>query len=526
MTRQLLIAGSVRTPDRILGDAVLVEGTRIAAIGSADDLRSPSTVEVRYSGATIVAGLRDAHMHPVGYTAALQRPSLKTAADFTEICDILADALRRQAPGTAITALRLDDESLAELRLPDRHLLDAVTTDRPILLMRYCGHIAVANTAALDLAGIDRTTRNPAGGVIDHDDRGDPTGVLRETAFEPVTAALRSLSPPITSDHISAALTALATTGLTGVGAMAAIDSGLWGGASSELDVLLEAVARSPITLNVMVIARTPESLRSAADRIARAGARATFVGVKMFSDGSLGGHTAAMHQPFADRPGEIGTDRLDPLWAEEMAQAALDLGGRVAVHAIGDRANGGVLDLMERLIDQGTDSSRLRIEHASVLTETDIGRFGRSGITASVQPAFIASETEWLEKRVGPERILRTYPFRSLSNTGAPLAGGSDSPVEPPHPLLGMATARDRLGLVPTEGLTASEALHLFTAGAAAAIDEEADLAVGSTANLTVLDTDPVAAAPDELRRAEVIATWIDGAEVSVSGNTEAWQS
>ena len=526
MTRRLLIADSIRSTDDQSGDALLIEGDRIVALGDADSLRSPSTNEIRFPGATIIPGLRDAHLHPVGYTAALQRPSLKTAADFTEISDILADALRCQAPGTALTALRLDDESLAEQRLPDRRLLDAVSNDTPILIMRYCGHVAVANTAALELAGIDRTTVTPAGGVIDRDDRGDPTGVLRETAFEPVTRVLQPLTPPITPDQIVEALVALASTGLTGIGAMAATDSCLWGGASSELEVLLEAAIRSPISLRVMVIAPSPESLRSAAERITAAGPRVTFTGVKMFSDGSLGGHTAAMQQPFTDKPDETGTDRLDPAWAEGMAGAALDLGGRVAIHAIGDRANHGVLDLMERLVERGADPARLRIEHASVLAEADIARFGRLGITASIQPAFIASETGWLEKRVGPDRLRRTYPFRSLADAGTRLAGGSDSPVEPPHPLHGMAAARDRLGLVPEEALTPEESFQLFTESAATAIGEEASLAPDMVANLTILDLDPVLATPDELRGARVVGTWVEGAEVRIPKGVRAWQS
>ena len=524
MTRRLLISDSVRTSGEILGNSILLEDDRILATGSAERLQSPSMPVVHLPGATIVPGLRDAHMHPVGYTAALQRPSLEPASNFEELADIVAGALRNQDPGTAITALRLDDESLTEQQLPDRSLLDAVSIDRPILLVRYCGHVAVANTAALDLAGINRTTQDPAGGVIDRDGRGDPTGVLRETAFEPVTAALRPFAPPITTDQIADALTALASTGITGVGAMVATDSGLWGGASSELDALLEAAVRSPITLKVMVIAPTPQTLREAAEKIARAGTRVAFTGVKMFSDGSLGGHTAAMHEPFNDKPKELGTDRLDPSCAEELAREALDLGGRVAIHAIGDRANGGVLDLMERLIASNTDPSRLRIEHASVLTEADIARFGRLGVTASVQPAFIASETRWLEKRLGPDRVSRTYAFRSLADAGVPLAGGSDSPVEPPHPLHGMAVARDRLGLVPNEALSAAEALHLFTGGAGDAIGEEAGLAVGSAANLTVLDVDPVLATPDELRRASVTGTWVDGAKVPVPESVTAW--
>jgi hypothetical protein len=232
------------------------------------------------------------------------------------------------------------------------------------------------------------------------------------------------------------------------------------------------------------------------------------------------------MHQPFADKPDETGTDRLDPSWALEMANSALDLGGRVAIHAIGDRANSGVLDLMEHLISSGADPSMLRIEHASVLTEADIVRFGLLGVTASVQPAFIASETEWLEKRVGPERILHTYPFRSLAAAGAPLAGGSDCPVEPPHPLLGMAAARDRLGLVPQEVLSAQAALDLFTKGASAALGRDAGIAAGSTADFTVLDIDPVSATPDELRQATVMSTWVDGSPVTIPEDTVTWQA
>lgn len=526
MTRRLLVADAVRDWRAVLGNAVLIDNGRIVAVGSAAKLRSATTLEVPHPGATIIAGLRDAHMHPVGYTAALQRPSLKAAADFAEVSEIVAEALRSQDPGTAVTALRLDDESLAERRLPDRHLLDAISADRPILLIRYCGHVAVANTAALKFAGIGRTTPNPTGGVIDRDEHGIPTGVLRETAFEPVTAALRPYTPPVTPDHISAALTALASTGLTGIGAMAATDSGLWGGATSELDVLLEAAVDSPITLRLMVIARTSESLRSAVDRIAEADTAAVFAGVKMFSDGSLGGHTAAMHEPFSDQSDKIGTDRLDPSWAEELATTALDMDSRVAIHAIGDRANSGVLDLMERLIDKGADPTRLRIEHASVLTASDILRFGRLGITASVQPAFLASETEWLEDRVGPDRILRTYPFRSLADAGTPLAGGSDCPVEPPHPLLGMAVARDRLGLNPSEALTAAEALRLFTDGAADAIGESASLASDSRANLTILSADPLSATPDELRQAAIVATYVNGQEVAIPDGTKVWKS
>ena len=160
------------------------------------------------------------------------------------------------------------------------------------------------------------------------------------------------------------------------------------------------------------------------------------------------------------------------------------------------------------------------------MLTREDIDRFGRLGVTASVQPAFIASEVEWLEKRMGAARLPLTYPFRSLASAGAPLAGGSDSPVEPPHPLWGMAAARDRLGVVPDEGLTATEALDLFTTDAARAIGEDAALDPGAAATFTVLDIDPVAATPDELRSARVLATWVEGSAVTIPDGITAWQA
>lgn len=526
MQRKLVVAGSTRLGSAPGADAVLIEGTRVRAIGRVDDLAAPDLAVERHPDATIVPGLRDAHLHPVGYAAALQRPSLKNARDFNEIAEIVAAAADSQEPDSAITGLRLDDESLAEGRLPDRDLLDAVAPDRPVLLIRYCGHVAVANSAALEAAGIDDSTPDPPGGVIDRDQHGRPTGVLRETAFEPVTAALRPLTPELTSADVSHGLTALASTGLTEVGAMAATDSGLWGGAASELEVLLEAATSSPIKIGVFVIAPTPERLAQAADRIEAVGGRVRFLGVKMFSDGSFGGHTAAMHEPFSDRPDRRGTDRLDPDWARRMADAALALGGRVAIHAIGDRANGAVLDLMEDLIRVGADPDRLRIEHVSILTRADIERFGRLGVTASIQPAFIASEVAWLEKRVGPERLPLTYPFRSLADAGAPLAGGSDSPVEPPHPLLGMAAARDRLGIVPSESLTADAALDLFTSGAARALGSDGRLEPGSPATFTVLDVDPVTATPDELRSARVVATWVEGSRVTIPDEISAWQA
>ncbi len=525
MIRRLIVVESVRDHSGVLGDALLLTSGRITAVGRSGDLRTADLVEERFPGATIVPGLRDAHMHPVGLAALLARPSLKTARDFDDVADRLTAADRELPPGAALTALRLDDESLAEGRLPNRTLLDRVSAVRPILVIRYCGHVAIANTVALALAGIGPGTPDPEGGVIDRDDSGEPTGVLRENAIDAVAAALGALSAPVEPNDLVSAAHGLASVGLTSVGAMVAAGSGQWGGGGTELDTVLAAAHGLPIYFGVMVIAASPAELERAAARLDVTGARVRFTGVKMFSDGSLGGHTAAMHRGFSDRPDQTGTNRIVPGAYLDMARVALGLGGRVAIHAIGDRANTAVLDLMETLVAEGADPAMLRVEHASVLTADDIARFGRLGVTASVQPAFLASETTWLEKRVGPERMRRTYAFRSLLDAGASLAGGSDCPVEPPHPLWGMAAARDRCGLVPEEAITAEEALALFTTGSAAAIGDDADLEPGAPASFTILDDDPVTASPDALRRIAVLETWVDGEEVVVPEGTVVWK-
>lgn len=507
-------------------DRVLLDGDRIVHIVPIEDEAAPA------AGPSIdgyvLPGLVDAHLHPIGYAASLHRPSLKQAADFAEVADILASAAAGQPRGTAVTALRLDDESLAEGRLPDRTLLDRAVPDRPALAVRYCGHVSVANTRALEIAGIGPGTPDPPGGTIDRDGSGAPTGVLRETAADLVSHAVRSLAPPVTHSQIVDATHALASLGLTSAGAIVDIREGCWAGGGSELDALVETGPDIPIRMNTLVIAQTPAALEAAAERLGDAGSRVSFLGVKIFSDGSLGGHTAAMLEAYADRPGRLGTDRLDLGWAAEMSRAAADLGGRVAVHAIGDAANRAVLDFMQQLIGEGIDPALLRIEHASVLAADDIERFGNLGITAVVQPAFLASEHDWLERRVGPIRLRRTYAFRSLLDSGARLAGSSDCPVEPPHPLWGMAAARDRCGVVPEESLSAAEALALFTDGARRAVGEPArGRASGpQDADLTVLDRDPLTATPDELRRAEVRATFVAGRRVALPEGAVAWRA
>ncbi len=403
----------------------------------------------------------DHHIHPIGYATLVNGLELMDSVD---LADLTARVARfADTVEGAVIGQRLNDEGLAEGRLPTRDDLDDVVGDRPTLLYRYCGHIAVANSAALSLAGVGSGTPDPEGGSFDRDPTGEPTGVLRETAIQSVSSALAPLVDGPSDAAILRAFGDLAAMGLGSITGIVSAGEPLWCGVMDELDVLCRLAPDLPIDVDVLVIAPDPQLLAEAAEKIRRSQGRVRFLGWKEFADGSFGGHTAALHDPFTDRPDTRGTERLDREHATMMARAAMMLGGTVAVHAIGDRANDAVLDLFEDLVDMGADPTRLRVEHASLLTAAAVERMARLGVTASVQPAFLASEGDWLVKRIGDERMRRVYPFRSLIQAGIQVIGGSDSPVELPDPTIGINAAIGRPGFDPSEGLTPDEAAALF---------------------------------------------------------------
>ncbi len=404
----------------------------------------------------------DHHLHPLGYASLVTGLELMDAADLGEVLERVAR--RADQVDGPIIGQRLNDEAVAELRLPTATDIDDFIADRPVLLYRYCGHIAVANSAALRLAGVDSDTPDPAGGVIDRASYGEPTGVLRETAIPLVSQALAPLIPAPSDSDLLAALAGLPELGIGSITGIISVGEPVWCGVSDELETLIRLAPDLPLDIEVLVIAGTPAELQNAADRINQTDGRLRFHGWKEFSDGSLGGHTAAMHEPYADRTDTRGTDRLNPPHAIEMSGVALDLGGAVAIHAIGDRANDSVLDVFAQLLSDGADPGRLRIEHASILTDQAIERMGRMGVTASVQPAFLASEETWLEKRLGAARMDLAYPFRSLTEAGVPLLGGSDAPVELPDPEVGINAAVDRHGINSGQALTREQAEKLFS--------------------------------------------------------------
>jgi len=404
-------------------DSLLVEDGRVAAIGQAAEFSA--TRSVTHEG-YLGAPRHDHHFHPFGYAGAVLGLSLKQAGDLGGVFALVRKAAEDLQPGQALIGNRLDDEALAEGRLPDRYEVDRATGDTPTLLYRYCGHAAVANSAALALAGL-----------ADH-----PDGVLRETEIAPVGDAVAGLRPPLAPSEAARALRGLAGLGLGKITTIVSTSKALWCEVDDEVASLLEIAPLLPLDLEVLVIADSPPDLRASAGEIAAASLpNVRFLGWKEFADGALGARTAALHEPFDDEPSNRGVLRLVPDHATTMARACLELGGTVAIHAIGDAANGAVLDLFAELIAEGAPADRLRIEHASLVTPADRERMSRLGITASVQPSFAASEVDWLPKRLGG-RAATAYAWAAMESKGIRLLGGSDAPVEDPNPWPAMVAA------------------------------------------------------------------------------------
>ena len=518
--KKLVAADAVVTSTGIVGNAVLVKNGLIAAVGDYSDLRRSDLVEERYLGAFIAPGFRDAHIHAVPYAALLDGCSLKNATSMDDLVDRLARFAARLAPGMPVVATRFDDESLVEGRLPDRTDLDRAVPDRPAVIYRYCGHVAVANSAALAASGIDASTADPDGGSLDRLE-GTPTGVLRETAAGLIAPAL-ARGGALDPTALLAGLDRLASLGITSIGAMIGYGEQPSEKLEAEIELWCEVARDLPINVHGITITDDSSQLLAARSALNSAGSRLRWLGVKRFADGSLGGHTAAMCSPFSDVD-TTGTYRLTDTDVA-IARTCVEMGGMVCIHAIGDRAVGGVLDVFTDLVNDGAEPTSLRMEHVSVIAPEQIQRFAELGVTASIQPAFLASESAWLGDRVGPTRSPWVYPFASMRNAGIPLAGSSDCPVEPPHPLWGMAAAVDRHGISPLEALTAPEALGLFTSGAARAIREPEPLSDGSAADLVSLDTNLASATAAEIHDCQVLATYVDGHALDLDRSLPTW--
>ena len=518
MDATLLTAARVLTPavqPTDLDSVGIVDGT-VVAVGRRDEVVAALPAghrEVALGGRTVAPGFVDAHLHPLPMCFFEHHLDLANASSLVDVLDLLADRARATDDGDWVLGMRLDDERLAERRLPTRVDLDRVGDGRPVVVLRRDGHHAVGSSSALAAAGIDENTPDPPGGTI-HRDAGGLTGLCGETASSLLLSAVPVPPWAALEGALSRVVARLAGDGVTAISAICQTgDIGPSGAAGA-----LEAVAWSafveqvPFDVQTVLVAATPaevEALRATA--LHRPDERCRLDAVKLFLDGTLGGRTACMHQPFADHGG-AGMLTLEPEPAYCAMEAAHLAGLQICVHAIGDRANRVAVDLFDRLLaEHPTVDHRHRVEHASVLDEPTVERLAARDITAVVQPISIESERTWLAKRLGPERLERVYPYRSLLDAGVTVAGSSDAPIESTGVLAAMRAATDRLGVAPSQAVSPTEALAMYTTGGAIARRSEGvtgAIAAGRPADLVVLSDDPLSS----LATCEVHATMAAG--------------
>jgi predicted amidohydrolase YtcJ len=516
-----LVLGRVWTGDtaRPWVEAVAVQGDSIVALGDSTSLLKQAgdkTAVIR--GAFVMPGFQDDHAHFIAWGQTLAAVDLRDASTKEEFAGRIAAFAKTLRPGDWILGGNWDHERLPGGRLPTRDWIDSVTPDNPVFVARYDGHMAFANTAALKAAGIDRSVEEVPGGEIVRDAGGDPTGVFRDEAMNLVAAVIPPDSPSQLDSALARAMRDAAEHGVTAVSFV----SSTW----PDVAAIRRARARGALTLRISTY-HVLGDWRSAAESLRVNGPGDDWVrvaGVKGYVDGSLGSTTAWFNAPFSDAPGTSGltVTNLDSL--RTWVGAADSAGLQVVVHAIGDRANGWILDLFDSIATaHGARDRRFRIEHAQHLRRDDIPRFAALGVIPSMQPYHAIDDGRWAEKRIGPERIKTTYAFRSLLDAGARLAFGSDAPVAFLDPMVGVYAAVTRAtldgkhpgGWVPEEKITVEEALRAYTVANAWGTYMEGKTGVlrpGMKADLAVLDQDLTAIAPEQIKDAKVAATMVGG--------------
>jgi predicted amidohydrolase YtcJ len=509
-------------------EAVAVYGNRIVAVGTSAEVRRLAGAHTRVvdaRGALVLPGFNDAHVHFLSGGFQLSSVDLRDAATPQEFAERIRRFAGRLPKGRWVTGGDWDHERWPNVNgsapLPTKELIDAFTPDRPVFVNRLDGHMALANSYTLRLAGVTRDTPDPPGGLIVRDPKtGEPTGVLKDAAQSFVWKVYPEPSFEEKLDAARAATAHAAAHGVTSVQDMSA---------GNDVGVYQTLLERGELKTRIYAVSPLPDW-----ERLGRVGVRRAFGGdvlriggLKGFADGSLGSTTALFFEPYLDAPDTSGLpgDEMFPEGAMLKRVEAADAAGlQVMIHAIGDKANDAILNIYEQVTkEHGARDRRFRIEHAQHLRAQDIPRFGRDHVVASMQPYHCIDDGRWAEKRIGRERVRSTYAFRTLLDTGAVLAFGSDWSVAPLDPILGIYAAATRRtldgknpqGWVPEQKITVEEAVRAYTVGSAYAEFAEAvkgTIAPGKLADLVILTEDIFKIDPAAIEKVRVRMTVMDG--------------
>jgi predicted amidohydrolase YtcJ len=473
-------------------------------------------------GKAVFPGFTDAHAHLESLGSSLVNLNLEGTTSVAEIQKLVAERAATLPAGAWLRGRSWDQNDWDVKEFPTHQMLDEIAGDRPVALRRIDGHAAWVNQKVLDIAGISQSTKDPAGGKILRDAKGNPTGVLIDNAMDLLDAVM----PPPTIEertaYVEKAVQECLRFGLTEVHDM---------GADEELIGIYKKLIeerRFPFRVYVAIdgINRTWREYRNREPEIGKYENRLTVRALKLYADGALGSRGAALLEPYSDDKKNSGL-LLTPIdTLKQAASDALERGFQVCTHAIGDRANREILDIYESVLKSNAvkaRDARFRVEHAQVLRVTDIPRFGKLGILASMQPTHCTSDMYWAEQRVGAERVKGAYAWRSLIDNAAIIPGGSDFPVESPNPLLGFYAAITRQdakkfpdsGWYPEQTMSREEALKSFTIWAAFAAFEEnlrGAIEVGKLADVVVLSNDIMHCQPNEILETRVLYTIVGG--------------
>ncbi|HTW32657.1 MAG TPA: amidohydrolase [Candidatus Sulfotelmatobacter sp.] len=513
-------------------EAIAVRGDRILAIGKMVDLekmKGPQTQVIDLGGHFVLPGFNDAHLHLADAGQQKLELNLEGVKSLDEMRARLAKKVEESKAGDWIVGGGWDETLWPVKSLPSRWDLDEVSGDHPVLLDRVDGHLAVANTRALQLASVTLASRDPQGGHIDRNENGEPTGLLRDTA----ALAVRNVIPKPSHDKlkqgIEVALADLAAHGITS----AQDYSPEW----ENFQIYEELEKEGKLTARISEWLPFDDSLDELAqkrDSHPRSDLMLHTGMLKGFMDGSLGGHTAALSEPYADEPQNSGLPRYEADKLNAMTTERVLAGFQVGFHAIGDKGVQMALDafaLAEKAAktagtkapNGGTDF-RLRIEHSQTVTPAQVVQYKNLKVIASMQPSHVLNDMRWTEQRLGPKRAAYAHIWASFLNKGVPLAFGTDYPVEPVTPFRGLYAAVTRKSedgkqeFFPAQRITMDQAISAYTAGSAFAEFEEKEkgkLIPGMLADFTVLDRDVTAVSAEKILGTKVLRTVVGGKTV-----------
>ena len=506
-------------------EAFAVRAGRFVYVGSregAEALRGAGTQTLSLAGRTVLPGLIDAHLHATSVGLALHEADLTRAGTYEEVVRRTV-AFARTSPDQWIVGDGWDQNLWPGKQFPTHAALSAALPDRPVVLFRVDGHALLANAAALRLAGIDAATADPPGGRILRDGAGAPTGVLVDNAV----ALVRRVIPAPTPAQLDRALrSAIAECHRYGV-------TSICEARTTRADLAaLEALANDgALDLRVYAMLDDDENLLrasfAAGPRDAAYDGRLWVRAVKLFIDGALGSRGAALLAPYSDDPSNVGLLLTTPGHVRDTSVRALAAGFQVCTHAIGDRGNRIVLDAYEAAFAvRPVRDHRFRIEHAQVLSASDIPRFAQLGVIPSMQTTHQISDMAWAQSRLGAERVGGAYAWRSLLDTGAIVPNGTDAPIEPVNTLRTYHAAIARAdeansppgGWHPEQRMTRDEALRSMTIWPAQASFREhviGSIETGKYADFVVMDRDWLTIAADEVMRTRIVATYLSGRRV-----------